>query len=111
MPAIVDTILLFTAFLTFFDLSMISAPRPISAALSKTLVVAADLSLRFVAVAVITSNLLVFPSENARQHSIISSGNPNDMASTFLVPQGTIAMVASGLIGFNFEGEGKLDFF
>ena len=91
------------------DLSIISAPRPISAAFRKTLFCGAEPSV-FVTVAAMTSILLGVPEENMRQHSITPAGMPSDLASTFLVPHGTIAITASGFTALRGSGAPASDF-
>src|SRR6185503_19502648 len=108
MLVIVETILLLTTFLIVFDLSIISAASPISAAFRNILVFLVERSFAFVTVALMTSIFLAFPVEKLRQHSITPSGKSSDLASTFLVPHGTTAIIASGFIGFNTEGDGPM---
>src|SRR6185503_2148879 len=108
MLVIVETILLLTTFLIVFDLSIISAPSPISAAFRKIRVFLVERSFAFVTVALMTSIFLAFPVEKLRQHSMTPSGNPNDLASTFLVPHGNTAITASGFIGFRTDDDGTI---
>src|SRR5215210_6749640 len=100
MLVIVDTILLLTTSLTFFDLSIISPATPISAALRQILLVVDEGSSLFVAVAQIASIFFGLPTLNALQHAIIPSGRPKDWARTFLVPAGITPIIASGFIDF-----------
>ncbi len=101
IPATVDISRFFTLFLTFFDLSIISAPTPISAAFKTNLLWVKVGSSLSAVVTPITSILLFFISFICIKESIPSYCNRNDAASTFLLPDGIICKTPSGLTGFN----------
>ena len=106
---IVETMRLLTFSFTLFDLSIISAPTPISAALRKIRGCEIGcLSFEgFVAVALITSIFCVLLPMKCLQHSKSPVGRFSDLANTFLVPDEIKPSTALGFICLNVGGSGK----